>query len=145
MMGEGGSMNARNLRRAIGNRIGMRLKARGLGMNLSLRLVALLVFGCHFFMPSPAAMAQTDWKKQWEATVDAGRKEGEVVIYGPHNPAYQRIWAIFQKSYPEVKFNFVPGKGSDHAQRIVAERRAGCQNCGRPGGRYHDHVGPLVG
>ena len=69
--------------------------------------------------------AQSDWKKQWEATVEAGRKEGEVVIYGPHNPAYQQIWAIFQKSYPEVKFTFVPGKGSDHAQRIVAERRAG--------------------
>jgi ABC-type Fe3+ transport system substrate-binding protein len=72
-----------------------------------------------------AASAQSDWKKQWETTVEAGRKEGEVVIYGPHNPAYQQIWAIFQKSYPEVKFSFVPGKGSDHAQRIVAERRAG--------------------
>ena len=48
-----------------------------------------------------------------------------MVIYGPHNPAYQQIWSIFQKSYPEIKFSFVPGKGSDHAQRIVAERRAG--------------------
>jgi iron(III) transport system substrate-binding protein len=69
--------------------------------------------------------AQSDWKKQWEATVEAGKKEGEVVIYGPHNPMYQQMWAVFQKSYPEVKFNFVPGKGSDHYQRIVAERRAG--------------------
>ena len=69
--------------------------------------------------------AQTDWKKQWEATVDAGKQEGEVVIYGPHNPVYQQVWSIFQKSYPEIKFSFVPGKGSDHAQRIVAERRAG--------------------
>ena len=71
------------------------------------------------------AGAQSDWKKQWEATVEAGKKEGEVVIYGPHNPMYQQMWAVFQKSYPEVKFNFVPGKGSDHYQRIVAERRAG--------------------
>ncbi len=69
--------------------------------------------------------AQTDWKKQWEGTVEAGKKEGEVVIYGPHNPVYQQVWSIFQKSYPEIKFSFVPGKGSDHAQRIVAERRAG--------------------
>ena len=38
------------------------------------------------------AHAQSDWKKQWEATVDAGRKEGEVVIYGPHNPVYQQVW-----------------------------------------------------
>ena len=74
---------------------------------------------------SPPVDAQSDWKKQWESTIEAAEKEGEVVIYGPHNPAYQQVWAIFQKSYPEIKFNFVPGKGSDHAQRIVAERRAG--------------------
>ncbi|MGH7816158.1 MAG: hypothetical protein ACREOR_02110, partial [Candidatus Binatia bacterium] len=69
--------------------------------------------------------AESDWKKQWETTADKAKKEGEVIIYGPHNPAYQQVWSIFQKTYPEVKFNFVPGKGSDHAQRIVAERRAG--------------------
>jgi iron(III) transport system substrate-binding protein len=69
--------------------------------------------------------AQSDWKNQWEAVVEAARKEGEVTIYGPHNPAYQQIWAIFQKAYSQLKFNFVPGKGSEHAQRIVAERRAG--------------------
>ena len=41
-------------------------------------------------------------------------KRGEVVIYGPHNPMYQQLWAVFQKSFPELKFNFVPGKGADH-------------------------------
>ena len=70
------------------------------------------------------ADAQSDWKRQWEGTIEAAKKEGEITVYGPHNPAYQQIWAIFQKSYPEVKFTFVPGKGSDHTQRIVAERRA---------------------
>ena len=69
--------------------------------------------------------AQSDWKKQWDGTVEAAKKEGEVVIYGPHNPVYQQVWSLFHKSYPEIKFSFVPGKGSDHAQRIVAERRAG--------------------
>lgn len=84
-------------------------------------LVAVLVF----FSVAATVGAQTDWKKHWEATVHAAKQEGEVVIYGPHNPIYQQLWALFQKSYPEIKFNFVPGKGSDHAQRIVAERRAG--------------------
>jgi len=87
--------------------------------------VFVVLAGCISFSVLTAAHAQSDWKKQWEATIEAGRKDGEVVIYGPHNPAYQHIWAIFQKLYPEVKFNFVPGKGSDHVQRIVAERRAG--------------------
>src|SRR5918992_933238 len=83
----------------------------------------LAVLGCLAHLVSGSVHAQSDWKRQWELTLDAAKKEGEVTIYGPHNPVYQQVWAIFQKSYPEIKFNFVPGKGSDHAQRIVAERR----------------------
>lgn len=82
-------------------------------------------FNSYFFIFDLSCFAQSDWKKTWEATIEAGKKEAEVVIYGPHNPAYQQVWSLFQKSYPEIKFNFVPGKGADHAQRIVAERRAG--------------------
>ncbi len=85
--------------------------------------IAIAVFSG--VLVASTAEAQTDWKKSWEASVAAAKKEGEVTIYGPHNPAYQQVWAIFQKTYPEIKFSFVPGKGSDHAQRIVAERRAG--------------------
>ena len=103
----------------------MKLKGPGVSQKHSLRFVGSIVATLTAFLIPSASLAQTDWKKQWDATVEAGRKEGEVVIYGAHNPAYQQIWTIFQKSYPEVKFNFVPGKGSDHAQRIVAERRAG--------------------
>ena len=89
----------------------------------SLRIIAMAVFLAQ--LAAASVRAQSDWKKQWEATVQAAKKDGEVVIYGPHNPAYQQIWAIFQKSYPDIKFSFVPGKGADHAQRIVSERRAG--------------------
>jgi ABC-type Fe3+ transport system substrate-binding protein len=85
----------------------------------------LAVLGCLAHLVSASVHAQSDWKRQWEITLDAAKKEGEVTIYGPHNPVYQQVWAIFQKSYPEIKFNFVPGKGSEHAQRIIAERRAG--------------------
>jgi hypothetical protein len=42
-----------------------------------------------------------------------------------YNPLYRQVWEVLQKLFPEVKFNFLPGKGSDHAQRIPAERRAG--------------------
>lgn len=100
-------------------------EARGLSKNAVRQICRLVLLNLALLVLPWASSAQTDWKKRWDATVEAGRKEGEVVIYGPHNPAYQQIWAIFQKTYPEVKFSFVPGKGSDHAQRIVAERRAG--------------------
>lgn len=99
------------------------LEKRWLGWNQWLRFSVLLVI-LAALIPS-LSWAQSDWKKRWETTIDAAKREGEVAIYGPHNPAYQQIWAIFQKSYPDIKFNFVPGKGSEHVQRIVAERRAG--------------------
>src|SRR5690349_20828391 len=86
-----------------------------------------LIFSAMVLAPllATSAGAQSDWKKSWESTIEAAKKEGEVTIYGPHNPAYQQVWTIFQKTYPDIRFSFVPGKGSDHAQRIVAERRAG--------------------
>src|SRR5215475_3359459 len=86
-----------------------------------------VVFASWFFLVGFSALAgaQSDWKKQWETTIEVGKKEGEVVIYGPHNPMYQQLWIVFQKGFPEIRFSFVPGKGSDHYQRIVAERRAG--------------------
>jgi iron(III) transport system substrate-binding protein len=96
---------------------------KDVGASEFFRLVAIVCLLLHASVE--LTHSQADWKKQWEATVEAAKKEGEVTIYGPHNPVYQQVWAIFQKSYPEIKFNFVPGKGSDHAQRIVAERRAG--------------------
>ena len=95
-------------------------------MNLHLprRLSVLcLVVMALAVLPANRASAQT--APTWQETVEAAKREGELAIYGPHNPVYQNIWAIFQKHYPEIKFNFVPGRGSEHAQRIVAERRAG--------------------
>jgi hypothetical protein len=73
----------------------------------------------------PAGLgAQTDWRKQWKNTVELAKKEGEIQVYGPHDPIYLPIWAKFQSVYPQIKFKFVPGRGGDLAQRISAERRA---------------------
>ena len=95
---------------------------------MQLRMRPLIAFSgltLSFLVLSGISSAQSDWKKQWETTVEAAKKEGEIVIYGPHNPMYQQLWALFQKSFPEIKFTFVPGKGADHTQRLIAERRAG--------------------
>jgi hypothetical protein len=62
----------------------------------------LVAMGVLSQLLAPLVHAQSDWKKQWEATIEAGKKEAAVVIYGPHNPAYQQIWSIFQKSYPDT-------------------------------------------
>ena len=74
------------------------------------RKCVIVVSLCLLLSFSTSAGAQSDWKKQWETTIEAGKKEGEVVIYGPHNPMYQQLWAVFQKSFSEIKFNFVDRK-----------------------------------
>src|SRR5919202_4740333 len=87
--------------------------------------LALAAFSFFFFAGLLPLCAAEDWKREWEKTIQAAKREGELVIYGPHNPMYRPLWETFQKHYPGVKINFLPGKGSEHSQRILAERRAG--------------------
>ena len=75
-------------------------------------VLALFLAGRSF--PSFAA---EDWKQKWERTIDAAKREGEVVIYGPHNPMYRSLWDTFQKNHPGIKIDFVPGKGANTPRR----------------------------
>jgi iron(III) transport system substrate-binding protein len=93
-------------------------------MRRAITTLILVLFVSQAFSLRPAIAAE-EWKQEWEKTVAAAKREGEVVIYGPHNPMYRPLWESFEKTYPGVKINFVPGKGSEHTQRILAERRAG--------------------
>jgi iron(III) transport system substrate-binding protein len=71
-----------------------------------------------------SASAQIDWKKEWEKTVEAARKEGEVTVYHTTGP-FDSLFREFQKLYPEIKVTGVTGRGNQLAPRIMAERRAG--------------------
>ena len=93
-------------------------------MERAIKTLMLILFVTHALLWTPAIAAE-EWKQEWEKTIEGAKREGEVVIYGPHNPMYRALWETFQKSYPGVKINFIPGKGSEHTQRILAERRAG--------------------
>ena len=72
-----------------------------------------------------AAGAQADWESEWAKIVAAGKQEGKVVLYGGYNPIYRDYSRTFEKKFPGIKVEFVPGGGSQHAVRILAERRAG--------------------
>ena len=73
---------------------------------------------------APAALAgeAPKWKEDWERTLQAAKKEGQLVIYG--SAEYEQLYAEFHKRYPEIKVTGVFGRGADVAQRIMAERRA---------------------
>ena len=61
------------------------------------------------------------WQIEWEKTVEAAKKEGQVTVY---ISGYEEILPEFQKEYPEIKLNSVIARGSQMAQRMIAERRA---------------------
>jgi iron(III) transport system substrate-binding protein len=68
---------------------------------------------------------RTDWQGEWEKLIAGAQKEGQVTIYGPPGVTYQNAIGAFQESQPKIKLVYVPGSGTDNAQRLLAERRAG--------------------
>jgi len=85
--------------------------------------VSALLAGLAFLLLSMQAhAAQTDWNKDWEQTLAAAKKEGQVTVYVYR---YGRLLENFQKEYPDIKIVSVSGSGSQLTNRIIAERRAG--------------------
>jgi len=81
-------------------------------------VVALLVAGVVHAGEAPK------WQAEWEQTLDAAKKEGEVSFYG--SDGYEKIFAVFQKRYPEIKVKSnTTRRGSEHGQAVMTERRAG--------------------
>jgi iron(III) transport system substrate-binding protein len=68
-----------------------------------------------------AIAAQADWKKDWEQTVEAARKEGQVVVY---ISGYEAVLPDFEKEFPDIKIVAVTGRGNQLGQRLLSERRA---------------------
>ena len=74
------------------------------------------------FWTSAAQASQADaWKADWEKTLQAAKKEGELMLYGSAD--FEKLFAEFHKKYPEIKVTGVFGRGADVAKRLMAERR----------------------
>lgn len=67
------------------------------------------------------AAAQSDWKKDWEQTLAAAKKEGQVTVYIYR---FERVLEEFKKDYPDIKVVSVAGRGAQLTTRIITERRA---------------------
>jgi iron(III) transport system substrate-binding protein len=82
---------------------------------VQLVLIACLLGG------SGESFAQADWKKEWDKTLEAARKEGQLVIY---ISGYEAVLQDFESDYPEIKVTAVTGRGNQLGPRLLAERRA---------------------
>ena len=67
------------------------------------------------------AEAKPGWQVEWEKTLAAAKKEGQVAVY---ISGYEEILPEFQKDYPEIKVLPTTGRGSQIGQKLLAERRA---------------------
>ena len=78
------------------------------------------------FASASLAQAQTtDWKKDWEATLAAAKKEGTVVVLGQPSPAMRNeILPKFTERYG-IKVELIAGQSSTTVGKVRTERAAG--------------------
>lgn len=89
----------------------------GLGLTHSIALA----FGTFLFAAN-ALCADAPRLSQWEATVEAAKKEGQVNIYLYR---YGRVLDVFRSDYPEIRPYLLTGTGAQITTKILTERRAG--------------------
>jgi iron(III) transport system substrate-binding protein len=71
-----------------------------------------------------AGESRATWQAEWDAAVEAAKKDAQVMIYHTRGP-FENVFAEFSKRYPAIKVVSVTGRGGDLISRIMAERRAG--------------------
>lgn len=79
-----------------------------------------------FFYGSAAnLLAQTDWKKEWERTLQEAKKEGKVVAGIPARAELRRaLEAVFKPQFG-IDMELLTARGPQNASRIASEYKAG--------------------
>src|SRR6516162_4512382 len=67
------------------------------------------------------AQAKPAWQQEWEKTVEAAKKEGQLTVY---ISGYEAVLPFFEKEFPEIKLTAVTARGNQLGQRLLSERRA---------------------
>ena len=67
-----------------------------------------------------AAQAKPTWQQEWERTLEAAKKEGQVTVY---IAGYEAVLPDFEKEYPDIKLTTVAARGSQLGHRLLSERR----------------------
>ena len=64
------------------------------------------------------------WQSEWQKTIEAAKKEGQLSLYGGQEITHPEIIAAFNNEFPFIKVTSASGRAADMMTRIVAERRA---------------------
>ena len=76
------------------------------------------------FTAAGAIAADAGWEAEWDRTVKAAEKEGQVVIYALSEIGDVFVHSAFQRKFPKIKVSMVSARGVELVSRIMAERRA---------------------
>ena len=82
-------------------------------------LAAVLLLGPK---SSPGAEQKAGWQTEWEKTLEAAKKEGQLNIEG--SPVYEEVFRDFQKKFG-IKVVIDTAPGGEKFKRVMTERRAG--------------------
>jgi hypothetical protein len=94
---------------------------------MKLSRAAAWVCGFLFWGTMPfvqAAESKSAWQAEWDAAVEAAKKDGQISIYHTRGP-FENVFTEFSKRYSGIKVVSVTGRGGELISRIMAERRAG--------------------
>lgn len=71
------------------------------------------------------AVAQSDWSREWEKTLQAAKKEGKVALFLFQRGNIEAAVKAFEKKYPDIQVTVASVPAAETGPRIMAERRAG--------------------
>lgn len=90
---------------------------------LPIRVAVLVLVNIAWVALAQAGAAGLAWEAEWEKTLPAASKEGQVNVYMWGNTAVLDE-GVFQAAYPGIRMTVVSGRGGQLLQRILTERRA---------------------
>ena len=89
-------------------------------------IFAAATLGSFLILGSPAQTAaqSAGWEKEWQATIQAAKKEGNLAFHSGNS--VEPYFLEFQKKFPEIKVTrMLTAGGSAVFERLMAEQRAG--------------------
>ena len=89
------------------------------------RFISVALFALFFLGSVGNALAQTDWKKEWEKSLQEAKREGKIVVGIPARPELRKqLEAVFKPKFG-VDMELLVARGPQNASRIAAEYKAG--------------------
>ena len=90
-----------------------------IGSHIAVAVMAL-------FAASGALAQSEDWKKTWDETLAAARKEGKVTVVGSPDPVMRNeVIPAFERRYPGIKVDYLAGRSAEISERVKLERGSG--------------------